>query len=337
MVRLMERCVAATLRVHILAKELGVPSKAIIDKCHAEGIELKNHMAAISIGLAESIREWFSNGDDVTSVEVAERVDVEVVRKARRKARHGEAEGEVAVEVAPEPTAAPEPGPQTLEPTPEAGAVIGEARVVPAEAGEVVAPAPLIELPEQPPAPSVETLAARAPTAEPAEAPPPAPPAIEPEAVTEPQTGPAPVVFAPPPPPPEPIRPAGPQVVPAPAELKGPTLVRIEAPEPHVGPRPRSAVARGPAGAPAGTTTAAVPPRRGRAKGRKTEEEEAAAFRARSPRRHGATSDVDQRLREWRDQDLLERKERLASVTGHGLRDRRAAECGRKGLGPGFC
>jgi translation initiation factor IF-2 len=31
-------------------------------------------------------------------------------------------------------------------------------------------------------------------------------------------------------------------------------------------------------------------------------------------------------LREWRDQDLLERKERLASVTGHGLRDRRAAE-----------
>jgi translation initiation factor IF-2 len=36
--------------------------------------------------------------------------------------------------------------------------------------------------------------------------------------------------------------------------------------------------------------------------------------------------DVFERVREWRDQDLLERKERLASATGHGLRDRRVAE-----------
>ena len=31
---------ANTLRVHSLAKELGVPSKAVIEKCRAEGIEL---------------------------------------------------------------------------------------------------------------------------------------------------------------------------------------------------------------------------------------------------------------------------------------------------------
>ncbi|MEW6251606.1 MAG: translation initiation factor IF-2 N-terminal domain-containing protein, partial [Planctomycetota bacterium] len=31
---------AKPTRVHILAKELGVTSKAIIDKCRAEGIEL---------------------------------------------------------------------------------------------------------------------------------------------------------------------------------------------------------------------------------------------------------------------------------------------------------
>jgi translation initiation factor IF-2 len=42
-----------TLRVHNLAKELGVESKAIIDKCRAEGVELKNHMATVSVGLAE--------------------------------------------------------------------------------------------------------------------------------------------------------------------------------------------------------------------------------------------------------------------------------------------
>ena len=44
---------------------------------------------------------------------------------------------------------------------------------------------------------------------------------------------------------------------------------------------------------------------------------------------------MDQRLREWRDQDLLERKERLASVTGHGLRDRRAAERRRQAASGG--
>jgi translation initiation factor IF-2 len=342
----MERCVAATLRVHTLAKELGVPSKAIIDKCRAEGIDLKNHMAAISIGLAESIREWFSTGDDVTSVEVAERVDVEVVRKARRKAHHAEpGAGEVAVELAPEPAAPPEAGPEATEAppaaTPELAPPIAPEIATSVEvvaAGEAVGAVPTTEVAQQAPPPAgAEALAARAPTVAPPEGPlptvPEAPEIVQP-AVGETPMPPAPAIITPPPPPTEPIKPAGPQVVPAPAELKGPTLVRIEAPERHVGPRPRSAVARGTgergsAGA-AATTTA--PPRRGRAKGRKTEEEEAAAFRARSPRRHGATSDVDQRLREWRDQDLLERKERLASVTGHGLRDRRAAERRRQAV-----
>ena len=83
----MECCVATTLRVHTLAKELGVPSKVIIAKCAAEGVELKNHMAAISVGLAESIREWFSVGVDVTSVEVAERVDVEKIRVPRKRGK----------------------------------------------------------------------------------------------------------------------------------------------------------------------------------------------------------------------------------------------------------
>ncbi len=337
---------AVTLRVHTLAKELGVPSKAIIEKCRAEGIELKNHMAAISLGLAESIREWFSTGDDVTSVEVAERVNVEQVRKTRRKKQ--EAEADQAAAVATEPTtvveAAPERDQTQPQPVPaEAGLdVAAEATTAGAGAdvaGPTAAETPWVEVVEgiplsaEPTPVGAEALAARAPgEVEPPTTEPSGPVGAEPApevAAEAPAEMPIPEVVVPPPPPPEPIKPAGPQVVPAPAELRGPTVVRIEAPEPHVIPRPRTGVARGvgeraPAAATTGTATAA--PRRPRGKGRKTEEEEAAAFRARSPRRHGATSDVDQRLREWRDQDLLERKERLASVTGHGLRDRRAAE-----------
>jgi translation initiation factor IF-2 len=334
--------VAATLRVHTLAKELGVPSKAILDKCQAEGIELRNHMAAISIGLAESIREWFSVGVDVTSVEVAERVDVERARKARRKARRLEGAADEGADEGAEAGTAVEtlaaPSEEGGEAPPEL-AVPAPAEVSPIApvAVEVTTPT-VIETPAPPLVPEIagaETLAAKAPAdAEVATAAPEAPEIAEPAvaAPTEPQA-PAPlprIIITPPEPPPEPIKPAGPQVVPAPAELRGPTVVRIEAPEPHVIPRSRTGLGRSvgeraPAAA-AGTGTTTAAPRRGRAKGRKTEEEEAAAFRARSPRRHGATSDVDQRLREWRDQDLLERKERLASVTGHGLRDRRAAE-----------
>jgi translation initiation factor IF-2 len=108
--------------------------------------------------------------------------------------------------------------------------------------------------------------------------------------------------------------------------LQGPRVVRVEAPDPVATPRPRVGP---PAARPGGAPGASVPgaaPRRGRGKGRRDEAEEARA-RARNPRRHDTVlSEVDLRMREWRDQDLLERKERLASVTGHGLRDRRAAE-----------
>lgn len=344
---------ATTLRVFTLAKELGVSSKAIIEKCHAEGIELKNHMAAISIGLAESIREWFSAAGDVTSVEVADRVDVEQARKSRRKGRK---EDEVAAGEQPsgattavvEPGAAPaevisEPEPEGGEAAPEATpAVAGEgltaapavAEVAEPESPVVIAGPEVREPAEAPVVSGAEKLVAAAPSVveeRAAEQIPPGEPTGEAEvsaaAVVPPLIrAPEPLVVVPPPPPVIPVKPAGPQVVPTPAELRGPTVVRIEAPEPHRIPRPRPAVARGPLGgpvAPTGPSTA----RRGRGRGgKKTEEEEAAAGRSRSPRRHGTATDVDQRLREWRDQDLLERKERLASVTGHGLRDRRAAE-----------
>ncbi|MCD6174872.1 MAG: translation initiation factor IF-2 [Planctomycetes bacterium] len=77
---------AKSTRVHLLAKELSVKSKAIIEKCQAEGLDqIKNHMSTISVGLAATIREWFSEGAHSTTVEVATRVDLKKVRVKRKK------------------------------------------------------------------------------------------------------------------------------------------------------------------------------------------------------------------------------------------------------------
>ncbi|MGA2914491.1 MAG: translation initiation factor IF-2 [Sedimentisphaerales bacterium] len=75
----------AITRVHLLAKELGVKSKTIIDKCRAEGLDIENHMSTISAGLAATIREWFSEGEHKTSVETAEIVDLKKVRIKKKK------------------------------------------------------------------------------------------------------------------------------------------------------------------------------------------------------------------------------------------------------------
>ncbi|MHC4188939.1 MAG: translation initiation factor IF-2 [Planctomycetota bacterium] len=78
----------ATTRVYILAKELDVKSAAIVKKCQDEGLDVKNHMSVISAGLSATIREWFSEGENVTTVETSEKVDLDKVRikkKTKRK------------------------------------------------------------------------------------------------------------------------------------------------------------------------------------------------------------------------------------------------------------
>jgi len=74
-----------TTRVYILAKELGIKSSAVVKKCQDEGLDVKNHMSTISAGLAATIREWFSEGDNITTVETAERVDLKKVRIKKKK------------------------------------------------------------------------------------------------------------------------------------------------------------------------------------------------------------------------------------------------------------
>ncbi len=51
-----------TIRVYILARDLGVTSSDIIKKCHVEGKKLlavKNHMSPLSAHVADTIRAWF--------------------------------------------------------------------------------------------------------------------------------------------------------------------------------------------------------------------------------------------------------------------------------------
>ncbi|MBN2447608.1 MAG: translation initiation factor IF-2 [Phycisphaerae bacterium] len=334
---------AKTLRVHTLAKELGVASKEIIGKCEAEGIELKNHMAAVSIGLAESIREWFSLEADVTSVEIAPSVDLDKVARPRRRtsdaeeADSGEATVDAVTEAPPTDSVEVDQAAEADEvaaPTPEP--VATEVAVAPPEpetlAAEVTEVAGAADTPvAEPVAPAEEGLLAPAaklePGAEPAPEAPVAPADAE-EKPAEPTVSPprGPQIIAPPTQvlPPQPVMPAGPQLVPKPAELQGPRVVRIEAPERVRPPRPRSPVTPG-VGEPATSGGAAGSSRKPR--GRRGGKDDAEGRpHARSPRRGDGSSEAGERVREWRDQDLLERKERLASVTGLGLRSRRAAE-----------
>ena len=195
----------ATTRVYILAKELGVKSSAIVKKCQDEGLDVKNHMAVISAGLAATIREWFSEGENVTTVETSEKVDLEKVRVKKKTKREPPAKEAEAQEAEKKPMPSVEQAPDAMavatviEPkvseqetptvTVEAGtgaAVVGEEPKAPAE--------PMVEVPKEP----------------------------EPE------------------PEPEPILPAGPILEkPEPARLSGPRVVRVEAPEPLRRPRPR--------------------------------------------------------------------------------------------------
>ena len=75
------------IRVNALAKELGVESKAILRKLKEEGLgdAAPNHMSVISLGLAESVREWFVHaGGGGTAVETAPPVEVATKTKSTR-------------------------------------------------------------------------------------------------------------------------------------------------------------------------------------------------------------------------------------------------------------
>jgi hypothetical protein len=96
----------AQLRIHQLAKEIGVASKDIVAKCQAEEIpDITNHMSPVTVGLAQTIREWFGSaeGGVATAVETAEKVDLDALapppKPARKRAAKKKATSAKATEV----------------------------------------------------------------------------------------------------------------------------------------------------------------------------------------------------------------------------------------------
>ena len=98
----------AITRVYLLARELGVSSTAIMKKCQDEGLDIKNHMATISAGLAATIKEWFSEGDNTTAVETTDKVDLEKVRVKKSRSKKS-------AEAAPPPAETPQETPAVTQ------------------------------------------------------------------------------------------------------------------------------------------------------------------------------------------------------------------------------
>jgi translation initiation factor IF-2 len=319
---------AKGLRVNLLAKELGVESKDILAKLRAEGLgdQAPNHMSTLPLGLAESVREWFSSagGGSGTAVETAAPVETKK-KSGKPKVKIAEEIAEappepVIVEVpAAPPAPAPEPAPTVVPASPPVVRV--EATPAPVVA-EVVAPPPA-----PPPAPVAPPAAPAPPPPAPVVAapapPPPAPPAKQPPQARPPVTIRTRPPASPPPPgePPTPVIPAPQLVQPEKAKISGPRIVRIEKEEVIDIRGPRRPLQ--PAAPPAFTPVA---PRAGRGvKVSEDEESEEAKKKgaankkgsSNSTRRRGVDGrrgEAMEKLREFTNADLLERQERLNSA-----------------------
>jgi len=283
---------AEKLRVHILAKELNVTSKTIIEKCKAEGIDsVKNHMSTLSAGLHATITEWFSEGEHATVVETSQRVDLEKVRvrrkrkpaKQKKDAEPAEATASTAVaERPPEPASPPSVKADTPPPVAAEAPGVDLRDGKPAEKGEAAES----EVQAPPQEETADQLQPPAPTSEPA----PDSPAVH-----------------------EPVTPAGPQNVPAAAKLRGPRVVRYEAPEYHPAP-PRRAPRDHHTGAPPAPGVPSETDKGGRRRGR-----------------GGGRGGRDASPGERHDRDLAERRERLAGATGRRIHRRRVSQPGGQG------
>jgi len=77
------------VRISQLAKDLGVDWKDIKTKCESEGVvdQAKTASSTVSIGLAETIREWFGSGGVATATAVETTAKVEARPKAKPEPR----------------------------------------------------------------------------------------------------------------------------------------------------------------------------------------------------------------------------------------------------------
>ncbi len=264
-------------------------------KCQDEGLDVKNHMSVISAGLAATIREWFSEGENITTVETSEKVDLQKVRiKRKKKVKATEKEetdesNVVAVKKIKKDTEE-SPVEAVVEPVHDGEDMEAEASDESSTAA-VLAEEPLVaekQTPETPEEPKLE-------------------PEPEPE--------------------PEPIIPAGPILEkPEPARLSGPQVVRVEAPEPLRRPKPR---ARTRYDAP--VTEPLMYMQNGideadTATGKDKKHSSKRSKERTHGRRHDEReSEVVKKAKgggRWRERDIEERRARLDAAGGEGLRVR---------------
>ncbi|GAB4544958.1 MAG: translation initiation factor IF-2 [Phycisphaerales bacterium] len=313
-------------RVFEIAKELDVASKAIVEKCKAEGIpNIKNHMSSVSIGLEATVKEWFSGGGDggtATAVEETEKVDLEKVKAKPRPRRIAK---KAAKKAARKVTDQTEPvGDQTTPAT------------------DATDKPDVVEAPSEPDAPVVEADGSQQDEAHAT----PAEPEVDP---TEQRTDatPTPTATTPPAPPqpktvevarpnvpqrPTEVKPVGTRIEDEkkkPAKLSGPKVVRIEQPDRIPEPRSKSrggGGGRGPGGPGAGpgpmgpqdfppsTDTGRRNKRRGGGRDETPRDSGRGGRGGRGNNQGGGGV--------WRAQDLLEREQRLSRSEGY-LRQRR--------------
>ena len=314
-------------RVHQLAKDLGVKSAAIVSKCQAEGLDIKNHMATLSAGLEATIQEWFSEGTHNLTVETTARVDLKKVRtrkKTSKQKTQSSAQQEdsgVAVAVAP-----------AIEQAEAPPAEADSAEIAVAEAKPSTSPPKKPSKPRRKSPKELQQEVESQPdeTEAVAEATGPTEAVAE---VAQPQTGPRVIgKIAIEPAKTKKVVEAVPHV-PQPAKLQGPKVVRVERAD-VVPERPRRSARRSEPAASKPTkplTEQAVDPatdRRGRRRAVTVEETDKEgrdkAKRSKTQGRHRGRRGYDYGLtvggpHKWGDLDLQERQQRLAQASGGKL------------------
>jgi translation initiation factor IF-2 len=327
------------LRVHTLAKELGVSSKDIVAKCVAEDIpDITNHMSAVSVGLSHTVREWFGNADGEASTAVETSAKVDVV-KARAKVRKTTKKVVVEEPVEPTPVATEvmvaEPPIEVIAsmsasakiqvaPAPEAPAIDGD---MPKDMPDDLRDDLREDLPENPVEPPAPSIAASTPDDR----------EIDPNAprMNVPRR-------------PDTVSPVGPQLgQPTKVALAGPKVIRVEAPDRLPAPRPR--------GQQGGGMMSSGGPRRGGGAGEMEQQSDARrggggpggpsgpGAKGRSPRRSGGGDGrtgragtglgEKQPFQPWRAQDLAERDQALKHSQGFFRQHRQDRMRGRGGGG----
>ncbi len=340
------------IRVNQLAKELGVESKSILNKCREEGLgeKVPNHMSVLSVGLAETVREWFSNsgGGVSTAVETAAPPRTATKTKSRKPVSKSIGSEE-------------EPTNGTAPPVDEAK-VAAPAPVAPPVTPPQAVPAPVVEVPAPIPSPvESKPSAPIAPVVQPPVAEPLAPVVAEPP-VSPSAAPPKPAVAAELPKEP-PKRPASapqfnsgvnpqrptitiagmaanralppqhvperkaivqaPKHIPKPAVIQGPNVVREEAPD-HVAPLRRPGV-RPPGGQSDGPSFVQARAKGGGGVIRVEEDEEEAKKKAAAAKKgslstrrrglDGRRGEATEKLREFTEADLIARRDALNAAT----------------------